>query len=330
MPEQPFETSFGPIEPAVQADLQSVHSKIRQILSTEKAFLSERLAFLLEHPGKMLRPLLLLLSARACGSVQSIHIDLAAIIELIHTATLLHDDVVDRAVLRRGRPSANALWGNTAAVLLGDFLLSRALVLGAQLHSTVLSEQILQTAQQICEGELLQNYHRRNWQMDETLYQQIISAKTASLFAASCMLGASWAQADNSAVEALTEYGRYFGLAFQIRDDVLDLFSSEEKTGKTIGTDLAEGKPTLPLILWLKTLPESEKQQVLESLNKPRKQRELVRRIRASSIPLQILQHLQQLKDKACRCLNPLPDTPAKNSLLRAVEAAAELSVLKQ
>lgn len=318
-----FPMGLGPVESVVRTDLQRVQNKIRQILSTDKPFLTERLTQLLEHPGKMIRPLMLLLSARACGQVLPIHIDLAAIIELIHTATLLHDDVVDRAVLRRGRPSANALWGNTAAVLLGDFLLSRALTLGAQLRQPVLSEQILQTAQQICEGELLQNFHRGNWQMGEGLYQKIIFAKTASLFVSSCMLGAQWAQAEKTAVHALTQYGQNIGLAFQIRDDAMDLFSSEKKTGKTLRTDLQEGKPTLPIILWLKTLSKSEKKKALVLLDNPKKHPLLVRQIKQSPVPCLIQRKLQRLKQKACLHLRTLRHPDAKEALGRLAEQIA-------
>lgn len=329
-PEQPFQTAFSLIESALQTDLQRIRDRIRRILSTDEPLLTERLSRLLDHPGKMLRPLLLLLSAEACGSVQPIHIDLAAILELLHTATLLHDDVVDGAVLRRGRPSANALWGNTAAVLLGDFLLSRALTAAARLQPSVISEQLLQTAQQICEGELRQNIHRGNWQMDEDLYLQIISAKTASLFAAGCMLGARWAQADESAVEALTQYGHWFGLAFQVRDDVLDLFSTEKKTGKPVGSDLAESKPTLPVILWLKTLSDSEKQKAVSDLNTPRQRRRLIRQIGTSSVLVQVGIRLEQIREKACGCLKSLQETPAKETLCRLAEDIADLSALKQ
>ncbi|HOK66873.1 MAG TPA: polyprenyl synthetase family protein [Anaerohalosphaeraceae bacterium] len=323
-PESSSQTAFESIEQAVQADLQRVQDTIRRTLLTDKPFLAERLKNLTENPGKMLRPRLLLLSARACGQAKPIHIDLAAIVELIHTATLLHDDVVDRAVLRRGRLSANALWGNTAAVLLGDFLLSRALALGARLRPPVISEQILQTAQQICEGELLQNYHRGDWQISEELYRQIIASKTAALFAFSCTLGAQWAEADETSVESLAKYGRYLGLAFQIRDDAMDLFSSERKTGKTVRTDLAEGKPTLPVILWLKTLSNKEKQRAVVSLGDPKKHKTIAKQIKQSPVLLHVKRRIEHLKKKACDCLKPLTDSPAKDALCRLAEEIAE------
>lgn len=323
-PDRSFQKTFGSIEQDLQADLQCVRDTIRQTLSTDEPFLAERLKNLTENPGKMLRPRLLLLSARACGQAKPIHIDLAAVVELIHTATLLHDDVVDRAVLRRGHLSANALWGNTAAVLLGDFLLSRALALGARLRPPVISEQILQTAQQICEGELLQNYHRGDWQISEKLYRQIITSKTAALFAFSCKLGAQWAEADETSVESLAKYGHYLGLAFQIRDDALDLFSSQRKTGKTVRTDLAEGKPTLPVILWLKTLSNKEKQQAIVSLGDPKKHKTIAKQIKESPVLFLIKRRMEHLQKKARGCLKPLAESPARDALCRLAQEIAD------
>lgn len=305
----------------VEADLQHVRERIRQVLSTDHPLLHQQLQTLVETPGKMLRPLMLLLGVQTCGRVQPIHIDMAAAIELIHMATLLHDDVVDGAVLRRGRPSANFLWGNTAAVLIGDFLLSRALVLGSRLYRPDLTEQVVQTAQQICEGELLQNLHRGNWEMSEELYERIIEAKTATLFAASCSLGAQLADADNSFVQALNQYGQKLGLAFQICDDCMDLFGSEEKTGKTIGADLTEGKPTLPVILWLKSLSESDRKKALSLLANPKKHRSITKKIRQSEVIRQIQKKLLALKEQTQEALAPLASSAAKTSLCRLAES---------
>lgn len=318
----------------VEAELQQVRQRIRQVLAADHPLLHQRLLALAETPGKMLRPLVFLLSIQTCGQVQPAHIDLAAAVELIHMATLLHDDVVDQAVLRRGRPSANCLWGNTAAVLLGDLLLSRALVLGSQLYRPDLTEQVVQAAQQICQGELLQNLHQGNWEMNEELYEHIIEAKTAALFAASCSLGAQLAEADNSSVQALNQYGQKFGLAFQICDDCMDLFGNEEKTGKTIGIDLAEGKPTLPVILWLKNLSESDRKKALSLLANPKKHRSsIAKKIRQSEVIKQIQQKLLALQKQAQEALAPLAHSAAKTSLCRLVEsitASVNLSRLPQ
>lgn len=322
-PEPSSDSAFRSIELLVQAELQSVQTRIRQALSTDNPLLAARLNTLTEHSGKMLRPLMLLLSAKACGQIRPEHIDLATTIELIHTATLLHDDVVDRAALRRGQPSANILWGNTAAVLLGDFLLSRALALGARLHPPALTEQIIKTAQEICEGELLQNIHRGDWEMSKELYERIITGKTAALFAVSCLLGAQMAQADENTATALRQYGLRFGQAFQIRDDAADLFSTESKTGKTLGTDLKEGKPTLAVILWLELLSEADRQQAVERLQNPRKHSAVLRQIQKSSVPFQIHQELAILKEQACRALQPLADSAAKEALIQMAEQIA-------
>jgi octaprenyl-diphosphate synthase len=202
--------------------------------------------------GKRLRPALVLLSGRACGRVGEAHCVLSAVVEIIHTATLVHDDVLDEAMVRRHAATVNAEWGNETAVLLGDYLFTHAFHLAASLDSTRACRWIGQATNKVCEGEMQQVHHRGNLELNEADYFAIIEGKTAELTAVSCRLGASYAGASEVVVHALECYGRDLGMAFQIADDVLDLCGEERVTGKSLGTDLEKQKLTLPLIYLLK------------------------------------------------------------------------------
>jgi octaprenyl-diphosphate synthase len=216
--------------------------------------------------GKMIRPGLVLLSGLACGGVTEKHIRSAAIFEIIHNATLLHDDVVDESKSRRGVPTVNSIHGNESAVLLGDFLLGRVIRMCVGLGDRV-SEIIAVASMRTCEGELRQISQRGNWSLSEPEYIEIIAGKTAALFEGACAAGAVLAGADESTVQALASYGRNVGIAFQITDDLLDLVGEQDKTGKPAGNDLDRDKLTLPLIHLLKTAGEAEKQKVKQILS---------------------------------------------------------------
>ncbi len=206
-----------------------------------------------DYQGKRLRPALLLLSARACGSVTSAHPVLAAVVEMIHTATLVHDDILDESMVRRHAATVNAEWGNETAVLLGDYLFTHAFHLAASLDSTLACRWIGSATNKVCEGEMHQVHQRGNLDLDESSYFSIIEGKTAELTAVSCRLGAHYAGADGATVQALDRYGRNLGIAFQIADDVLDIWGEERLTGKSLGTDLEKQKLTLPVIRLLET-----------------------------------------------------------------------------
>jgi len=197
--------------------------------------------------GKMLRPALVLLSGLAVGGLTDAHIRAAAIIEMIHTATLLHDDVIDGGQIRRGMPTVNRLWGNEPAVLLGDFLLSHAFCLCTDLDREP-ARIIAEATTRVCEGELTQIAQKHNWDLTERQYIDIITDKSASLFAASCRVGAHLAGAPDAVCGALAAFGLSMGVAFQITDDLLDLTGDESRAGKTLGTDIDQDKPTLALI----------------------------------------------------------------------------------
>ena len=238
--------------PAIQQlaapDMAAVDALIRRRLASDVVLINQVSEYIIGAGGKRLRPMLLLLAARALGHMGADAHQLAAVIEFIHTSTLLHDDVVDESDLRRGRRTANAVWGNATSVLVGDFLYSRSFQLMVELDSLPVQRILADTTNQIAEGEVLQLLHVRNPDTDETAYLRVIERKTAILFAAATRLGALLAGADARTQDAMHAYGLNLGYAFQIADDVLDYASDAATLGKNLGDDLAEGKMTLPLI----------------------------------------------------------------------------------
>jgi octaprenyl-diphosphate synthase len=214
--------------------------------------------------GKMIRPGLVLLAGRCCGKITDEHIRIAAIVEMIHNATLLHDDVIDEGQRRRGQPTINSLWGNESAVLLGDFLLSRVFRICAELEPQV-AGVIAAATIRICEGELRQIVQRQNWQLSESEYVNIITEKSAALFSSSCYLGGLLAQGTEAQVQSLAAFGLNAGIAFQITDDLLDIVGDESKTGKTLGSDADKNKLTLAVIHLLRAVDEKEKNAVINS-----------------------------------------------------------------
>jgi octaprenyl-diphosphate synthase len=233
----------------ITADMRAVDDVIRQRLHSEVVLVSQIAEYIIGSGGKRLRPALVLMVARAFGYRGTAHHELAAVVEFIHTATLLHDDVVDESALRRGRDTANAVFGNAASVLVGDFLYSRAFQMMVGVGNMRVMEVLSDATNVIAEGEVLQLMNCRNADVDVDAYLRVIRYKTAKLFEASARLGAILGGADEATERALGDYGMHLGTAFQIIDDVLDYSSEEAATGKHLGDDLAEGKPTLPLIL---------------------------------------------------------------------------------
>ena len=238
--------------PAIQAlaagDMAAIDALIRNRLASDVVLINQVAEHIVSAGGKRLRPMLVMLAGRATGTIGAEHHQLAAIVEFIHTSTLLHDDVVDESDLRRGRSTANAIWGNAASVLVGDFLYSRSFQLMVELDRMPVMRILADTTNRIAEGEVLQLLHVRNPDTDEAAYLNVIERKTAVLFAAGTQLGALASGADDATQQALYDYGMQLGYAFQIADDVLDYSGDADALGKNLGDDLAEGKATLPLI----------------------------------------------------------------------------------
>jgi octaprenyl-diphosphate synthase len=232
----------------VEDDMRAVNARIVERLSSRVELVNQLGHYIVNSGGKRLRPVLVLLAARACGYQGRAHIDLAAIVEFIHTATLLHDDVVDGSLLRRGKDTANSIWGNEASVLTGDFLYSRAFQMMVGLGNMRVMEILADATNTIAEGEVLQLVHRHNVETSEQRYLEVIRCKTAKLFEAAAELGAVIGGRSDRERESMAAYGMHLGTAYQLVDDVLDYSASSDELGKNVGDDLAEGKPTLPLI----------------------------------------------------------------------------------
>lgn len=230
------------------SDMAAVDQCIRQRLNSEVPLINELGTYIIAGGGKRLRPALSLLASRALGRADGRHVEVAAIIELVHTATLLHDDVVDESRLRRGRDTANAIWGNEASVLVGDFLYSRAFQMMVELRNLRVLEILADATNVIAEGEVMQLVNCNDPEVTEARYLHTIRFKTAKLFEAAAQLGVVVAAGSSEQEEALAAYGRHLGTAFQLVDDALDYRADSATLGKNLGDDLAEGKPTLPLL----------------------------------------------------------------------------------
>lgn len=256
------ETLFG----AIGADLQRVESRLREELRSDHPYVDELVRYGCLLGGKRLRPALLLLAAKACGGVRDEHLTLATVVEMIHTATLVHDDVIDESGMRRHLATVNARWDNEASVLLGDFLFTHAFYLASTLPTTHACRLIGHATNIVCEGELRQKGLRGRFDLDPAEYFAVVEAKTAELCSVSCELGAFYAGASPEVAEALSLYGRDLGIAFQIADDLLDFQGDEETMGKSLGTDLQKQRPTLPVIHLLERASGRDRSDALAAL----------------------------------------------------------------
>src|SRR5262245_13779183 len=248
-PARPVLDIFAPIA----RDLEEVERVLARTLDTPRPGVGRLIDHLGHYRGKRLRPALLLLTAHACGRVTPAHHTLAAVVEMIHTATLVHDDVLDSAAIRRHVSTVNAVWGNQTSILLGDYLFTHAFHLTSTLGDASACRLIGEATNRVCEGELHQICQRGNLELTEQEYFDIVDGKTASLTSCCCRLGALFSGKPEEIVERLASYGRGLGIAFQIADDLLDLVGEEQKTGKSLGTDLEQQKLTLPLVHLLET-----------------------------------------------------------------------------
>lgn len=260
------DVSIGTIHEWIKADLDKVNTIIQARLESKIPLIEQICQHIIESGGKRLRPTVVLLAARACGYQGDTHLELGAIVEMLHTATLLHDDVVDSAEMRRGRPSANMEWGNIPSILVGDFLYSRIFQMMTELNRMPILSLLSNTTNQMAEGEMLQLLNRNEPSTEESSYMQVIRYKTAELFAAAASLGAIIADQPENITHAMFAYGRDLGIAFQLIDDALDYDATTQNTGKQIGNDLAEGKVTLPLIHALNHAKPAERQTIEEAI----------------------------------------------------------------
>lgn len=275
--------------------------------------------------GKRIRPLLLLLTAKACGGVRHDHHVLAAVVEMIHTATLIHDDVLDEAETRRHVATVNSRWNTETSVLYGDFLFTHAFHLASSLEEALACRMIGRSTNIVCEGELTQISERGNIDLTEERYFEIIDGKTAELCAISCQLGAHYADCSEEQVRALEKYGRALGAAFQIADDILDILGEETQAGKTLGSDYYKQKMTLPIIRLLRQVEGSEEEEVRSLLLNPSAEnwKRLLQWVEQYDTIASARQSALDQVELACAQLESLPESPAKSLL----EELAQFSV---
>lgn len=308
-------------------EMLSVDRLIRESLDSNVVLIRQISEYIIGSGGKRLRPMLVLIAANACGYRGTGHITAAAIIEFIHTATLLHDDVVDESELRRGKESAHAVWGNAASVLVGDFLYSRSFQMMVTVDSMRVMEVLSNATNTIAEGEVEQLLNLHDPEVSEKSYFSVIEKKTAKLFEAACQLGAVLA-GKPELEEPMAAFGRELGAAFQVADDVLDYTASSDTLGKNIGDDLAEGKPTLPLILSRKKLDEQQQLLIDESIrNGGIDQMGLVLELIQSSGALdESMEVARSRSTAAIQAISGLPESAWKD----AMTALASYSVSRQ
>ncbi len=308
-------------------DKQAVDRLIQARLASNVVLIDQISHYIINSGGKRLRPVLVLLAARAMGYQGPHHIDLAAVIEFIHTATLLHDDVVDASELRRGRQSANAVFGNEASVLVGDFLYSRAFQMMVDVGSMRVMQILSDATNTIAEGEVLQLLNCHDPDTTEQRYMDVIHYKTAKLFEAASQLGAVLAGRPADEEQAMARYGMHLGTAFQLVDDVLDYSASSEQLGKNIGDDLAEGKPTLPLIYAMRHGSPEQSALIRHAIENGGRENmaEITAAIESTGAIAYTSRSARQEADRALAELANFPDSPYK----QALAALAEFSVAR-
>jgi len=309
------------IEPITPHLAQVEHALARQVDGFDVS-VQEYIRYALEGHGKRLRPVLALLSGGACGKIDGGHIDLSVIVEMIHLATLVHDDVIDEAQVRRSKPTANSRWGNQLPVLVGDCLFAHALKLAAAYPTTTVCGKVSEATNTVCAGEILQTRERFNFDLSLEEYLRIVQMKTAALFSVSCELGAYLSGANTKESEALREYGLALGTAYQIYDDCVDIFGDEPEAGKSLGTDADSGKLTLPLLLFLQDAKESDRNRMrgllLENALAHRKQ--IASEAAKNGALFGSLDLIQDYTARAAKSLKPLRSTEFGDSLHRLAE----------
>jgi octaprenyl-diphosphate synthase len=307
-----------PLYEPIADDLQRVCQRFDDELFSELPFVNDLCAHIRRYRGKMLRPALVLLSGEAAGKKTDEHITLAAVVELVHMATLVHDDVLDDANVRRRVAALHRREGNQTAVLLGDYLISHAFHLCSALDSQYASRLVGTATNTVCEGEIQQVYHRGRFDLTQTQYLEIISRKTAALTGVCCKLGAYFAGATPEVVTTLEQYGLNLGIAFQITDDVLDIVGAEEKTGKTLGRDLMQQKLTLPVIHCLDHAPRDIRDRLQGMLQAGQADRPALQEMLAVTDSLRFAsQTARQYVNAAVEQLAPLSPSDANDALRR-------------
>lgn len=308
----------------VESDRQAVDELIKRRLHSEVVLVNQIGHYIVNSGGKRLRPILTLLAARAAGYEGEHHITLAAVVEFIHTATLLHDDVVDGSELRRGKDTANAVWGNEASVLVGDFLYSRSFQMMVDVGNMRVMEILSEATNTIAEGEVKQLLNIHNAEITREDYLDVIRSKTAKLFEAAAQLGPVLTGRSKEEEQALADYGMFLGSAYQLVDDALDYGASSEELGKNIGDDLAEGKPTLPLIHALHNGTPEQQTVVREAIEQGGRENidKVMEAVESTGAIEYTSRSAQDEAERAIAALDPVPDSPYKEAMIALAEFA--------
>ena len=318
--------NYKTIQALVNSDMNAVDALIQRRLQSDVALVNQLSGYIVNSGGKRLRPMLALLMARACGYQGDKHVDIAAIVEFIHTATLLHDDVVDESDMRRGKDTANNVWGNQAAVLVGDFLYSRSFEMMIDVNDMRVMQILASTTNIIAEGEVLQLLNVHDAETNEARYLEVIYSKTAKLFEGACQLGAVLSGLPMGQEKVVAQYGTHLGTAFQLVDDILDYSADSKEMGKNVGDDLAEGKPTLPLIYALKVSEQSNEKDNASLIRKAIEEggidyideiMQIIEKTKALDYTNDAAKKETQL---AKECLNILPESDYKMALSNLAE----------
>ncbi len=315
------------IRSLADSDMQAVNALIQTQVSSDVALINQLGFYIVNSGGKRIRPLITVLAARAVAIDNEQHHTLAAIIEFIHTATLLHDDVVDESTMRRGKETANAVFGNQASVLVGDFLYTRSFQMMVSLKRMRVMEILSDATNVIAEGEVLQLMNCNDPDTSEESYMQVIYSKTARLFEAATLLAAVLTDQSPEIEQAMQDYGRYLGTAFQLVDDIMDYAADSDEMGKNVGDDLAEGKPTLPLLYAMWHGSEEQKTLIKDAIEKNNGMDNLQQILDAMEQTGSLVYTKQQAlraADQAINALAPLPDSQYKQALIGLAHLSVE------
>lgn len=318
------------IQALASTDMTAVNDLIYSQLHSDVALINQLGIYIVNSGGKRMRPMLSVLAARAIGYEGKDHLSIAAIIEFIHTSTLLHDDVVDESDMRRGRETANALFGNSASVLVGDFLYSRSFQMMTSIKDLRVMEVLADTTNVVAEGEVLQLMNCNDPDTTEESYMQVIYCKTARLFEAATQLAAVIAKEDPKIEQALADYGKHLGTAFQLVDDIMDYTADAKEMGKNVGDDLAEGKPTLPLLYAMAHGNDKQRQLIrdaIEHCTGMEHLEEILAAMKETGSLVYTQRKAEQEADKAINALHIIPDSDYKEALIALAHVAANRAV---
>ncbi len=306
----------------------AVDAVIRKSLHSEVVLINQVADYIINSGGKRLRPALVLLSAGVFGKIKPRHHELSAIVEFIHTATLLHDDVVDESAMRRGRATANSMFGNAASVLVGDFVYSRAFQMMVDIQNMRIMEVLAETTNVIAEGEVLQLLNVHDADISDEAYLRVIHFKTAKLFEAATKLGAIICNASSTDEQAMAQYGMHLGTAFQLVDDVLDIDGDSQQIGKNLGDDLAEGKPTLPLLYAMRHGNNHQRTIIRNAIEQGgiTELPAVIQAVHETGALTHVLKLAKNEADAGCAAIAHLPDSSYKQALM----ALAEFSVSRK